>query len=125
VARAGQTGLDFGWNTLEGSQCYSPRSGCETAGRTMPVAEYTHDFGCTVVGGYVYRGAAHPALTGIYLYADYCSGLVWALDAADPGEPVLVAETDRTLSSFGEDEAGELYLTDLRDGDILRIAPAG
>jgi glucose/arabinose dehydrogenase len=126
VARAGQGGLHFGWDTLEGSACYEPRTDCDTDGKTMPVAEYLHEEGgCTVVGGYVYRGAAHPSLTGVYFYADYCSGLVWALDAVAPGEPVQVAETDRTLSSFGEDEAGELYLTDLRTGDILRIAPAG
>jgi glucose/arabinose dehydrogenase len=123
VARKGQLGLDFGWNTLEGSQCFEPRDGCDTQGKTMPVAEYTHDFGCTVIGGYVYRGTAHPSLTGIYVYADYCSGTMWAIDAADPGTPAVVNETGRTVGSFGEDEAGELYLADLGSGDILRLAP--
>ena len=94
VARAGQLGLDFGWNTLEGSECFQPRDGCDTTGKTMPVAEYTHADGCTVVGGYVYRGTADPQLAGAYVYADYCSGTVWAIDAADLGEPTLVAETN-------------------------------
>jgi glucose/arabinose dehydrogenase len=124
VARAGQLGLDFGWNVLEGTQCYKPSTGCDTQGRTMPVAEYTHDDGCTIVGGYVYRGTAHPALIGRYFFGDYCSGKLWALDAADPDGARLVAETGHTISSFGEDETGELYLTDISSGDILRLAPA-
>jgi len=123
VARKGQLGLDFGWSTLEGTACFKPSEGCDTSGKTMPVAEYTHHFGCTVIGGYVYRGAAHPALTGIYVYADYCSGTMWAIDAAQPGTPVVVNETGRTVGSFGEDEAGELYLADLGSGEILRLAP--
>ena len=123
VARNGQLGLDFGWSTLEGTKCFKPRDGCDTQGKTMPVAEYTHDFGCTVIGGYVYRGTAHPSLTGIYVYADYCSGTMWAIDAADPGTPAVVNETGRTVGSFGEDEAGEVYLADLGSGDILRLAP--
>ena len=125
VARAGELGLDFGWNTLEGRQCYEPRTGCDTAGKTMPVAEYGHDVGCTVVGGYVYRGTLHPQLDGTYVYGDYCSGRIWTLDAANPGEPVLAAKLDGSIGSFGEDEAGELYLADIGNGAILRIVPAG
>jgi len=123
VARNGQLGLDFGWSTLEGTECYKPRDGCDTTGKTMPVAEYTHDSGCTVIGGYVYRGQAHPSLTGIYVYGDYCSGMMWAIDAADPGTPAVVNETGRTIGSFGEDEAGEIYLADLGSGEILQLVP--
>ena len=125
VARAGEKGLDFGWSTLEGTHCYKPKTGCDVQGKTMPVAEYTHADGCVVVGGYVYRGSEHPTLVGTYLYADYCSGKMWALDAASPGKPVLVAETGRSISTFGVDEAGELYVADLGgDGDILQLTPA-
>jgi hypothetical protein len=92
-------------------------------GLTPPVTEYSHDFGCSVTGGVVYRGSRWPAFVGAYLFADYCSGLVWAIDStADAvAEPVVVAESGRAISSFGEDEAGEVYATDL-DGALLRVA---
>lgn len=127
VARAGELGLDFAWDRLEGTLCYEPAEGCDPAGAVEPVAEYGHDQGCAVVGGPVYRGAAMASLVGGVLFADYCSGLLWAIDAAGPTgqEPVLLAETGRTVSALGEDEAGEAYLTDLSDGVLLRLVPAG
>ncbi|HSL34444.1 MAG TPA: PQQ-dependent sugar dehydrogenase [Candidatus Limnocylindrales bacterium] len=123
VARAGRGGANYGWNRMEGSHCFRPASGCEDPDLTLPVAEYSHDFGCTVIGGGVYRGSEQPALAGGYLFGDYCSGLVWAIDPAAeaPSEPVLVGETGATLSSFGEDEAGEMYATDLASGELLRV----
>lgn len=116
-------GANFGWNRMEGAHCYRPAEGCEDPSLVLPVAEYGHDFGCTVIGGHVYRGAGQPALAGGYLFADYCSGIVWAIDPAADGlrEPVVVAETGLTISSFGEDEAGELYLTDLSSGTLHAI----
>ena len=124
VARAGVGGTNYGWNRMEGSHCFRPRSGCEDPALTLPVTEYAHEVGgCTVIGGAVYRGAAQPLLAGGYLFGDYCSGLMWAIDPATDGpvEPTLVGDTGATLSSFGEDEAGELYVTDLRSGELLRV----
>jgi glucose/arabinose dehydrogenase len=122
VARAGTSGQNFGWNVMEGAHCYQPSSGCGKSGLTLPVSEYGHDQGCTVIGGYVYRGATYPNLRGGYLFADYCSGTIWAIPAASdgPSVPVAVGETGSGVSAFGEDVAGELYLTNL-DGTISRI----
>jgi glucose/arabinose dehydrogenase len=123
VVRAGTSGQNFGWNRMEGSHCFRPASGCDTTDLVAPIAEYGHDVGCTVIGGNVYRGSDQPRLVGGYVFADYCSGRIWAIAAASDGstEPVLVAETGATLSSFGEDEEGELFATDLSSGQLLRI----
>jgi glucose/arabinose dehydrogenase len=127
VARAGARGLDFGWRRWEGNHCYKPPSGCDPAGVTLPVAEYPHSAGCSVIGGVVYRGEAIPALRGAYLFSDYCSGTLWAIDAGfdAPQAPIVLAETHRAISSIGTDEAGEVYLTDLSGGELLRLVPAG
>ena len=70
---------------MEGRHCYNPASGCTTTGKTMPIAEYSHDSGrCAVTGGYVYRGRAIPALVGGYLFADYCSGEIRSIPANAP-----------------------------------------
>jgi len=125
VARGGIGGLNFGWSITEGPDCFRDE-GCSTEGITQPVAFYGRDAGCTVIGGSVYRGSAWPALNGAYLYADYCAGTVWAIDSAiDRTEsPTVVAETGRSISSFGEDAEGEIYVTDLA-GELLRLsAPA-
>lgn len=124
VARAGVGGTNFGWNRMEGSHCFRPRSGCEDPALRLPVTEYAHEEGgCTVIGGLVYRGAAQPRLAGGYLFGDYCSGLIWAIDPTTDGPvaPTLVGDTGATLSSFGEDESGEIYVTDLRSGELLRV----
>ena len=81
VAPARARGLDFGWRRWEGRHCFEPATGCDPEGVTMPVAEYGHGAGCSVIGGVVYRGQAVPALRGAYLFADYCSGTLWAIDA--------------------------------------------
>jgi glucose/arabinose dehydrogenase len=121
VARGGEGGRNFGWSVTEGRHCYGDE-GCTTDGITPPVTEYSHDFGCSVTGGVVYRGAAYPALRGAYLFADFCSGTMWAIDAtADTVEtPTVVAETGRSISAFGTDVAGEIYATDLA-GELLRL----
>jgi hypothetical protein len=77
-----------------------------------------------VTGGVVYRGSAEPTLVGAYLFADYCSGNVWLIDAAvrTPQVPVLALRSDRAISSFGEDESGEAYATDLAAGELVRVA---
>jgi glucose/arabinose dehydrogenase len=126
VARAGVGGLNFGWRTMEGAHCFSPDSGCRTAGLTLPEVEYAHDFGCAVIGGNVYRGAASPALEGAYLFSDECTGTTWALDAARTGGQALVevAQAPGGIAGYGEDETGELYAAAL-GGQIYRVsAPA-
>jgi glucose/arabinose dehydrogenase len=114
-------GLHFGWDTMEGRHCFEPRQGCETAGKVMPVVEYGHDLGCSITGGYVYRGQRFPALNGVYLFGDYCSGLIWGLwrEGGAWQERMLLA-SDANIASFGEDERGEIYVLDL-DGQIYRL----
>ena len=117
-------GTNFGWNRMEGTHCFAPEQGCEDPGLTLPVSDYGHDLGCTVIGGNVYRGAAQAALRGGYLFGDYCSGRVWAIDRRRRTayqSPVEIAATSFSLSAFGEDEAGELYATDIAGGALLRV----
>jgi glucose/arabinose dehydrogenase len=127
VAPAGSRGLDFGWRRWEGRHCYdpSPAAGCSEEGVTMPVTEYPHGAGCSVIGGVVYRGEAIPALRGAYVFGDYCAGTLWAIDAGLDAQqaPVTLLETGRQVSSIGTDEAGEIVLTDL-GGTVLRLVPA-
>lgn len=123
VARAGVGGLNFGWRVMEGAHCYSPSSGCSTAGLVLPVVEYGHEFGCAVIGGNVYRGSASPLLRGGYVFSDECTGLTWAVSATGSGAQALVQVADASagIAGYGEDEAGELYAADL-GGQIYRIS---
>jgi hypothetical protein len=93
----------------------------------LPVAEYGHDAGCSVTGGYVYRGAAIGGLAGWYLFSDYCSGLLFGLrsDATGIDTPAVLLETGLSVSAFGEGADGELYVADLVSGVIYRIDPGG
>ena len=115
-------GLNYGWRVMEGNHCYNPPTGCNTSGKTLPIAVYGHSQGCSVTGGYVYRGATYPDLRGVYLFGDFCSGRVWGIDAAGPNAqtPVLLFDTAANITSFGEDQAGNLYLVD-HAGDIWLI----
>ncbi len=114
-------GANYGWNIMEGSRCFGSAT-CATAGLTLPVAEYLHGNGdCSVTGGYVYRGAA-AALRGIYFYGDFCSGRIWGLRRNGAVfESALLIDTTLSISTFGEDEAGELYVADYATGEIFRI----
>lgn len=101
-------GINYGWNFREGAHEYE---GNAPSGLTDPIAEYSHDVGgCSVTGGYVYRGAM-PEWNGIYLYGDYCTGYVWGLINTDSGwESQLLFQSGKRITSFGQDEAGEVYL---------------
>ncbi|MEP6639197.1 MAG: PQQ-dependent sugar dehydrogenase [Chloroflexota bacterium] len=124
VQRSGAPrGTNFGWNRMEGRHCFEPSQGCEDPSLTLPVTEYGHDLGCTVIGGNVYRGTAQPALVGGYVFADYCSGRLFAIDPLGDGYrmPVEVGHTNGNPSAFGEDEDGELYAADIAGGTILRV----
>jgi len=118
-------GRNFGWNVMEGKHCFAPSTGCGTEGLTLPVAEYDHGQGCAITGGFVYRGAAIPALIGTYLYADSCSGRIWGLDAAaEVPKSRLLASTGASIASFGEDDSGELFVTDIAGGAVSRLVAA-
>ena len=125
VARAGQKGLDFGWNRMEGFHCFQPHQGCDQAGLTMPVAEYGHDLGCAVIGGVVARGAAAGSLQGGYVFGDNCQPNLWLMNPVGDGrrEPVLALKMSRTLSSINEGADGTIYATSLSPGELLRIDP--
>jgi glucose/arabinose dehydrogenase len=117
-------GENYGWDILEGNHCYEPSTGCTPPpGYVAPVAEYSHgDRECSVTGGFVYRGQQYPGMQGIYFYGDYCSGKIWGLRRTDSKwETMLLEGSELTITSFGEDEAGELYLTDYRTGMIYQI----
>lgn len=123
VSAGSPGGLNFGWPIMEGAHCFPQQADCQRAGLEIPVADYQHGAnGCSITGGYVYRGAQFPALRGVYLYSDYCSGRIWGLapDGASWRGAELLA-SGFNISSFGEDEAGELYVTDLRSGTVYRL----
>jgi glucose/arabinose dehydrogenase len=114
------TGLtNFGWDVYEGRNSFEPKDlGPGTL--VQPVAQYTHADGCSVTGGYVYRGKAVPRLAGRYVYGDYCSGRIWSVPAGG-GTPRLEPLQVEGLSSFGESLAGELYAVS-HAGTIYRFA---
>jgi len=126
------TPTNFGWNVVEGFHCFNAPT-CDPKAYAAPVVEYDHDEGCSITGGYVYRGTALPMLTGRYFYADYCTAMVRSLRWNGPGQPVTDVwdwraaldpdERLANLSSFGEDAAGEIYLLSL-DGDVYKFVPA-
>ena len=115
-------GLNFGWNVMEGTQCYNATS-CDKSGLTLPILDYDHNQGCSITGGYVYRGSAIPELQGRYLYSDFCEGWLRSLrfDSGMLVERVqwLPSGTDR-IQSFGVDGAGNLYML-ASNGKVLRV----
>ena len=119
-----EKGGNYGWNVMEGPECFSPRFNCRDAGLEEPIVYYSHSEGCSITGGYVYRGSA-STLDGAYIYGDYCSGKIWLLryDGLKIIEHVLLADSDLQISSFGEDEEGELYILSF-DGKIYLFKPA-
>jgi glucose/arabinose dehydrogenase len=118
-------GENYGWRIMEGAHCFLPGEGCDREGLTLPVLEYDHDQGCSVTGGYRYRGSELPGLTGVYTFADYCSGVVWGAREGEDGgwSSAEVLSSGMSVSAFGEDEAGELYLADHGGGAVYRFAP--
>jgi glucose/arabinose dehydrogenase len=120
-------GGNYGWRLMEGTHCFSPAVSCQTSGLQLPLQEYSHEKGrCSIIGGYVYRGRAVAELIGQYLYGDYCSGEIFSLPRTherEPGrEPRVILKTSLRISSFGEDDSGEIYVVD-HSGGLCRIAP--
>ncbi len=122
IAAVGQGGNNYGWNIMEGTLCYKT-SPCHRNGLVLPVTEYDHGSGCSIIGGYVYRGRALPELTGRYLYSDYCGD--WLKSFTDSSGAVTQA-TDRGIASvgnivsFGRDGQNELYMLS-GAGSVYRI----
>ncbi len=115
-------GENYGWNVWEGTNRFT---GGSAQDHVPPVFEYLHSLGCSVTGGYVYRGSAIPQLEAVYLFGDYCTGRMWAM-YRDPDlnwQAEEFANTGMAISSFGEDEIGEIYVVDY-SGTIYRIDPA-
>ncbi len=115
-------GLNYGWNIREGAHCFlTPQ--CDPTGLADPVVEYSHAEGCSVTGGFVYRGSAIPGLPGTYLYGDFCSGRVWGLlpDGAGGFENRLLLESGLSIASFAEGSDGEVYVLDIGSGRIFRL----
>ena len=125
VVDASAAGRNYGWRTMEGTQCYNPSSGCSQAGLTLPIVEYDHgqNGGCSITGGFVYRGAAIPEMRGHYFYSDYCSGWLRSFRLAGGG-----AADQRdwpignigNVTSFGVDAVGELYMLS-SNGRVYRV----
>ncbi len=116
-------GGNYGWRLMEGAHCFNPAEGCSTGGLEKPIAEYGRESGCSVTGGFVYRGSRLRDLAGRYLFADYCSGRIWTL-RENGGRWVMegLRDTELSVSSFGEDQAGEIYVVDHR-GTVYQIIP--
>jgi glucose/arabinose dehydrogenase len=119
-------GGNYGWRIMEGTHCYNPDEGCSPDGLIFPIAEYGHEQGrCSITGGYVYRGPSIQALRGTYVFGDYCSGELFTLSASANRRtstvPRVLMQTGFRISSFGEDEAGDLYIVDHKGG-IYRLA---
>lgn len=130
-----QGGENYGWRCMEGNECTNkPGCSCDDPSLVAPFLTYSRDDGCSITGGYVYRGAAIPSLQGHYVYADYCTANVWTLqhNGTAASEPVSRSselspnENDRItyISSFGEDASGELYICDYGGGKIFKIVAA-
>ena len=115
-------GINFGWNYYEGLHSYKGQAPADVP-FTWPIAEYSHADGCSITGGSVYRGVELPEWRGVYFYGDYCSGNIWGL--IRPGEEdqqvKILFTTAAQITTFGLDEAGEIYLIDYGSGTLLRL----
>ncbi len=119
-------GENYGWDILEGTHCYEPPGDCNPAGTIPPIAEYEHTDSCSVTGGYRYRGTRYARLEGVFFYADFCSGVIWGMhrSESDEWQQAQLLDTDLAITSFGEDQDGELYVLDL-EGGVFRLIAAG
>ena len=116
-----ENGGNYGWNIMEGEHCYNASS-CDQSGLILPIWEYDHSEGGSITGGYVYRGPTLEGLTGRYIYGDFSSGKIWALEFSDPDDPTNteLIDSDLNISSFGTDADNELYICSF-DGNIYRL----
>jgi glucose/arabinose dehydrogenase len=122
-SHAGAGGENYGWNIMEGAHCYNAAI-CDQSKLILPVIEYDHSKGCSVTGGFVYRGDKFIELQGMYFYGDYCEGTIWGLRLVNgEWQNNLLIDTDLNISSFGDNEAGDLFVVDL-SGSLYEIRAA-
>lgn len=118
-------GENYGWRLMEGNSCFNPAINCNNGTLTLPILVYDHSVGCSVTGGYLYRGSKNPNLNGLYLYGDFCSGLIWGAQEDGLGGWIttVLLDTNFSISTFGEDESGEIYFAHLSaiDGTIYQV----
>ena len=113
-------GLNYGWNVMEGSLCYGrDEQQCSRDGLELPLTEYGRDGGCSVTGGYIYRGERIPVLHGLYVFGDFCSGKIWSYSPDTDLTEVLI-DTSLKISTFSQDHEGELYVVSL-DGGVYAL----
>ena len=119
-------GENYGWRAMEGMICFDPPQNCDRTGLTLPVFEYTRRQGnASVTGGFVYRGPRWPPLRGTYVYGDYATGRIWGIRREGPlFNNRLLLDSNLNISTFGEDEAGELYVAHHGAGEVYRIDAA-
>jgi glucose/arabinose dehydrogenase len=116
-------GANYGWRRMEGAHCFNPASNCNTGSLILPILEYSHSLGCSITGGYRYRGTEMPEHFGTYFFGDYCSGSIWGgIENVDTGawSQTELLDSDLAISTFGEDEQGELYVAD-HNGTLYRM----
>ena len=122
-----EKGKNYGWNTMEGSRCFNPPTGCDTSGLTLPIYEYGFDpfIRRSVIGGYVYRGTNNPSLYGKYIYTDWLRETIWSLEYDGVNPPINTVLHPGLLgfSSFGLDENDELYICNQANGNLYRFQP--
>lgn len=120
-----EKGKNYGWRIMEGNHCFNPETNCDTTGLIRPIWEYGHNEmgGYSITGGFVYDGNSAPGLSGKYIYADYVSGKIWALDYSNGvANNTLLTESSYLISTFGVDENDELYFTDHNQGKIYKFS---
>ncbi len=123
-----QAGQNHGWKIREGDHCFDPPQNCPTEGLTDPIYTYDHTEGVSITGGYVYTGKALPALDKLYVFGDFVTGRIWAIPTdktkVESNQIHALGKWPILLSSFGQDEVGELYATDFTEGRILKLVEA-
>ncbi len=121
-------GSNLGWNIREGAHCFQPKTGCRTQGLTEPIYEYGREEGQSITGGYVYTGKSIAALKGKYIFGDFVSGRLWAIDLPEKadgrsGEAITLGKWPLLISTLGRDGAGEIYIANFGTGIIYRLDP--
>ena len=119
-----QKGGNYGWNAMEGFHCFNPPSGCNMNGLMLPIVEIPHPEGEAVIGGFVYHGTALAGFQNQYIFGDL-NGRIWTLQESPPNTftRTLLNESGLSISSFGQDENGELYVVDIGNGRVLKVVP--
>ena len=118
-------GENYGWRRMEGTACFNPSTACNDGTLTLPILEYDHSLGCSITGGYRYRGRRFPQYASRFFYGDFCSGRIWAaMQSGQTWSSTQLMDTALSITSFGEDESGEIYVVHYgsgSDGTVQRL----